>query len=276
MLEQIIIDKLSQKFKQNAGIIFKDCDLKFLELKVKEHLKILGISSLREYFEKMIVNNEIDKELDMLFPMIINKESSFFRYKEQFKLFTDIILPELIVKNNGECIKIWDAGISRGEEPYSLAMLINESKYLPDRIKYKIIATDIVQSNIDFAKNGIFDESIIKKLKRNSNGSYFLKYFTQANGFYFVNDELKENIEFKVHNLIKDEYFQDLDIIFCRNVIIYFDDNDKEKVLKKFVSALKVGGYLFLGHSEMLSVCKDIMKPIFEYDAVCYKKVGSN
>ena len=184
MLEQIIIEKLSQKFKETAGIVFRKCDLKFLELKVKEHLKILGIFSMREYFEKMIVNDKIDKEMDTLFEMVINKESSFFRYKEQFKLFTEIVLPEFILKNSEEEIKIWTAGISRGEEPYSLAMLINEKKYLPEGIKYKIIATDIVQDNLDFAKKGIYDGDMINRLLKNKSERYVSKYFEQNNGFY--------------------------------------------------------------------------------------------
>ena len=109
----------------------------------------------------------------------------------------------------------------------------------------------------------------------------FQNILNRITDFILWKDKLKSNIEFKPHNLIKDEYPQHNDIIFCRNVIIYFDDNDKdndndndkEKVLKNLVSALKPDGYLFLGHSETPYCCKNIMKPVFEYGAVCYRKM---
>jgi len=277
MIEEIIIEKISKKFKEEAGIVFRDCDLNFLKHKITEHLKLLGISSIREYFEKMIINNEIDKELDRLFMLVINKESYFFRYKEQFELLKDVVLPEIILRKyefEDRTIKIWSSGISRGEEPYTIAMVLEDSGYLPkNELLYKIISTDIVEKNIKFAQKGEYDENIIKKSFKNFNNEYLLKYFISKNGSYFIKDELKSKVEFKVHNLIKDPYFQVMDIIFCRNVIIYFDDNDKEKVLRKLVDSLVPGGYLFLGHSETPLCCTDVMRPIFGKNAVCYKKV---
>jgi chemotaxis protein methyltransferase CheR len=252
MFEEIIAGKLAAKFRETAGIIFKDSDMGYLKIKISEHLKSLRITTQRDYFEKMIRDNGIESELDTLFSLLINRESSFFRYSGQFKLLEQQVI--------------------RGEEPYSIAAVISGSQHLTETIDYNILATDIVKKNIDFARAGIYDRNTIDK-SFNNNNAFQALIFVRNNGHFAIPDRLKEKVEFRLHNLIKDEYPKQFDIIFCRNVIIYFDDTNKRRVLNKLVDALTPGGYLFLGHSEVPVGCNGSLKTIFGCDAVCYRKV---
>ena len=170
--------------------------------------------------------------------------SEFYRNPEQWELLEKEILPALMAKNSS--LKIWSAACSTGDEPYSLVMLL--SKFLPlNRIK--IIATDIDKQVLEKARMGLYNVKSLKGLPQD----FVKKYFTQINSTtYQISDSIKACVEFKEHNLLKDPYPSGLDLIVCRNVLIYFTEEAKDLIYKKFNQALKQDGVLFVGSTEQI------------------------
>ena len=176
--------------------------------------------------------------------------SEFYRNPEQWKVMDEQIIPELI-KKFGRNLKIWSAACSTGDEPYSLVMAF--SRHLP-LSNIKIFATDLDKQVIAKAKVGLYSEksivSVPEDLKK--------KYFTQVGPSYKISDEIKARVEFKEHNLLKDIYPTDCHLIVCRNVLIYFTEEAKDEVFRKYYKSLANGGILFLGSTEQIINYKEM------------------
>lgn len=170
--------------------------------------------------------------------------SEFYRNPDQWVLLDQDVFPDLIRKS-GQKLKIWSAACSTGDEPYSLVMAL--SKHVP-LSQIHIIATDIDKQVIAKAKVGLYSEKSIvgvpDDLKK--------KYFTQIGSSYQISDQIKNCVEFRQHNLLKDPYISDCDLIVCRNVLIYFTEEVKEQIFKNFYSSIKNGGCLFIGSTEQI------------------------
>lgn len=170
--------------------------------------------------------------------------SEFYRNPEQWVLLEKQILPELLKKS--PTLKIWSAACSTGDEPYSLVMLL--SKFMP-LSKIKIIATDIDKQVLDKARMGLYNVKSLKGLP----DEFLKKYFTKVSDTsYQISDEIKKCVELKEHNLLKDPYPDRCDLIVCRNVLIYFTEEAKDGIYKKFHAALKPGCFLFVGSTEQI------------------------
>lgn len=216
-----------------------------------KRLRALDVDSFYDYYQ--IVKNDHSEFIQML-NCIATNTTRFFREEYHFKFFQEICIPELL---NKRFINIWSAGCSTGEEPYSIAISVMDalSNYKGSKPEVMILGTDISTSAIDFAKRGIYEEdqmpdnipeSLLKK--------YFLKGVGEYSGKIMVKEPLKRLIHFERLNL-KDRIYpvrKDFDIIFCRNVMIYFSPEMKEHVISQFYDHLVYGGYLFLGHSEAM------------------------
>ncbi|MBQ9135509.1 MAG: protein-glutamate O-methyltransferase CheR [Lachnospiraceae bacterium] len=176
--------------------------------------------------------------------------SEFYRNPEQWQLLDKEIFPELI-KKFGNNLKIWSAACSTGDEPYSLVMAL--SRHLP-LSQIKIIATDIDKQVIAKAKLGLYGEKSLAGVPEDLKK----KYFTQVGPSYQISNDIKSRVEFKEHNLLKDAYPTDCHLIVCRNVLIYFTEEAKEEIYKKFEKALKPGGILFIGSTEQIITYKEI------------------
>ena len=176
--------------------------------------------------------------------------SEFYRNPEQWKVMDEQIIPELI-KKFGRNLKIWSAACSTGDEPYSLVMAF--SRHLP-LSNIKIFATDLDKQVIAKAKVGLYSEksivSVPEDLKK--------KYFTQVGPSYKISDEIKARVEFKEHNLLKDIYPTDCHLIVCRNVLIYFTEEAKDEVFRKYCKSLASGGILFIGSTEQIINYKEM------------------
>lgn len=176
--------------------------------------------------------------------------SEFYRNPDQWKILDDAIFPELISKF-GRNLKIWSAACSTGDEPYSLVMAL--SRHLPLN-QIKIYATDLDKQVIAKAKVGLYSEksvlSVPEDLKK--------KYFTKVGPSYKISDEIKARVEFKEHNLLKDAYPSDYHLIVCRNVLIYFTEEAKDEVFRKYCKALASGGILFIGSTEQIMNYKEV------------------
>ena len=177
--------------------------------------------------------------------------SEFWRNPEQWEVLEKYVIPELI-KVSGNRLKIWSAACSTGDEPYSLVMLL--SKFVP-MSDIKIIATDIDKQVIEKAMAGLYSEKSLIGLPKDLKDKYFTKVGLSN---YKISDEVKKCVTFKQHNLLKDSYPQNFDLIVCRNVLIYFTDEAKLEIYKKFNKSLRTGGYLFIGSTEQIINYKEI------------------
>ena len=193
-----------------------------------------------------------DKELfeDFVNYLTINV-SEFYRNPDQWKNLENEIYPYLI-NTFGRQLNIWSAACSTGDEPYSLVMTL--SKFLPLN-NIKIIATDIDKQVLELAKAGLYSKKSVENLPK----EYIDKYMTKVGEKnYKVNDEVKRCVEFRQHNLLKDDYPTNCDMIVCRNVVIYFTDEAKNKIYKNFNNSLKKDGILFVGSTEQIINYRDL------------------
>ena len=176
--------------------------------------------------------------------------SEFYRNPDQWKFLNEVVIPELIQKY-GKNLKIWSAACSTGDEPYSLVMTL--SGHMPLK-QIQVLATDLDKQVIAKAKVGLYSEksilSVPDDLKK--------KYFTQVGHSCKIADDIKESVEFKEHNLLKDIYPAECHMIVCRNVLIYFTEEAKDEIFRKFYQSLKPGGILFIGSTEQIINYKEI------------------
>lgn len=176
--------------------------------------------------------------------------SEFYRNVDQWELLDKDVFPELI-KRYGKSLKIWSAACSTGDEPYSLVMAL--SKHLPIN-QIKIYATDLDKQVIEKAKLGLYGEKSVAGVPADLKK----KFFTKIGPSYQISDEVKSRVEFREHNLLKDTYPTDFHLIVCRNVLIYFTEEAKDEVFRKFQKSLKPGGYLFIGSTEQIINYRDV------------------
>ncbi|MCR5526856.1 MAG: protein-glutamate O-methyltransferase CheR [Lachnospiraceae bacterium] len=170
--------------------------------------------------------------------------SEFYRNTDQWELMDKTFIPELI-KKFGNNLKIWSAACSTGDEPYSLVMAL--SRHLP-LSQIKIHATDLDKTVIGKAKVGLYNSKSLAGVPKDLKD----KYFTAVGPSFQIKDEIKKRVEFKEHNLLKDTYDKNYDFIVCRNVLIYFTEEAKDQVFRKFAASLKIGGILFIGSTEQI------------------------
>lgn len=223
----------------------------YKEKQMKRRIDTLIGKHKIEGYDKYVQGLKTDKDLfDEFVNYITINVSEFYRNPEQWKLLDEQVIPELI-KKFGKNLKIWSAACSTGDEPYSLVMAL--SRHLPLN-NIRIYATDLDKQVIAKAKVGLYaDKSIVSvpdDLKK--------KYFTKVGPSYKISNEIMERVEFKEHNLLKDSYPTNYHMIVCRNVLIYFTDEAKEEVFKKFCRSLSKGGVLFIGSTEQIINYKEI------------------
>lgn len=171
--------------------------------------------------------------------------SEFFRNIKQWDVLRDNVLPVLIDKNKKGKLKIWSAACSTGEEPYTTVMLLTKYYNLKD---IEVIATDIDDKVLDKAKLGMYSEKAIEGIPK----EFRDRYVKQEGNKYIISDEIKSRVKFLKHNLLKDSYPSNCDLIICRNVLIYFTEEAKDIIYQKFNDSLKPDGVLFVGSTEQI------------------------
>ena len=176
--------------------------------------------------------------------------SEFYRNVDQWQLLDKDVFPDLISRY-GKNLKVWSAACSTGDEPYSLVMAL--SRHLPLN-QIRIYATDLDKQVIEKAKIGLYGEKSVAGVPADLKN----KFFTKIGPSYQISDEVKSRVEFKEHNLLKDTYPTDFHLIVCRNVLIYFTEEAKDEVFRKFQKSLRPGGYLFIGSTEQIINYKDV------------------
>jgi chemotaxis protein methyltransferase CheR len=231
---------------KESGIHFTATNRSILESRLKERLRDKKLESVGEYFTIITQNKD---ELKEFLDSVTTNLTRFFRNQAHFDALEHYVVPELIAIKKAvgnTTIKIWSAGCSTGEEPYTIAMLLSE--ILPPFWKYEIIASDISLKCLMTAKEGFYAESRIVGIPDN----FLKKYFDKVEGGYKVHADIMSKIRFDYHNLKNDSGQHNLDIIFCRNVIIYFDEAAQSAVINRFWDSMASKSFLFIGHSESL------------------------
>lgn len=206
-----------------------------------------GLKGFEEYVNALKTDKSMLEEFLNYFTINV---SEFYRNPDQWAMMDKDIIP-LLIKRFGKNLKIWSAACSTGDEPYSLVMAL--SKHIPLN-QIKIYATDIDKTIIEKAKTGIYAEKSIAGVP----DEFKKKYFTKVGSSYAISEEIKNRVTFKQHNLILNDYQKDYNFIICRNVLIYFTEEAKDDVFKKFYGSLKPGGVLFIGSTEQINDYKKI------------------
>ena len=249
-----MIDMKNELLEKFQALIYENCGIhqdkpELLLRKLEKLIRKYQLSSYQEYYQLITTGDKQRYWREFIDEITVHK-SGFFRENHHFEfirgqLRTIFNNNPRILKNNE--IKIWSAGSSTGEEPYTIAMVLKE--WLPEDMAIKILAVDISSRSLAFAQNGIYDASI----KKDMDPYYLMRYFTRSGEEYTISSELKSMITFRLFNLMDPFPFRDnFDIIFCRNVMIYFDLTVQQELIQKFYEYLVTGGLLFIGHSESL------------------------
>ena len=218
----------------------------YKEKQMKRRIDSLIAKNGFKTYDDYVKGLKTDKDLyDAFINYLTINVSEFWRNPEQWAILEKDIIPYLM-KKDGKNIKIWSAACSTGDEPYSLVMLL--LKFVPLN-QIKIIATDIDNQVLEKAKMGVYSYNSVKGLPKELLEKHFTKFTATS---YKINDDIKSRVEFKKHNLLKDPYPTGCSMIVCRNVVIYFTDEAKNEVFKKFHSVLKPEGVLFVGSTEQI------------------------
>lgn len=236
-----------------SGLYFADDNRFLLERRLSPRLSQLQFATFHEYYYHLKYDLNKDQELSDIMDVLTTNETYFFREAFQLKAFSEEIIPEIIAVKGAKkdkSLRIWSAGCSTGEEPYTIAMLLLDRPDLADW-RIEIIGTDISQRVLHQARKGVYGSSSF----RVTDDNYKDRYFHEQEGGFRIADRVRELVTFSRLNLYDQSRFLFLgkmDIIFCRNVIIYFDQSAKKKVIEQFYNTLNPGGFLLLGHSESL------------------------
>ncbi len=249
--ELLLIRKL---LYEQTGLAFEGSQWNFFKKRIIKRLEESKFNSLREYISFLKFDRRGKEELKELYNLLTVNETYFFREMPQLKALVEVVIPELFERKSKEIIKsirIWSAACSNGAEPYSIAIMLKEHGFTDKGVKINIYGTDINSEVINTARSGIFSEPDL----RNTPETYKKKYFTKKGSFYELNSEIKRMVTFSVVNLFsktQTSTLKNIDIIFCRNVLIYFDLESKKIVANNLYNSLNPGGYLFLGMSDTL------------------------
>lgn len=237
--------------KEYCGLYFDDSSLYLIEKRLSRRVKSHNLNDFRDYYRFIRYDKNTEEELSAIMDILTVNETYFFREQNQLRAFSEEILEELkVTLRDRKILRIWSAGCSTGEEPYTITMLVNEKDSL-NGWNIEVHGSDINQRVLQTARKGTYTKNSFRTTE-----PYFLrKYFSEDNGAFTIDDRIKKHVNFSYLNLldpVKTRFMGKMDIIFCRNVLIYFDNESRRRVIENFYDRLVDGGYLLLGHAESL------------------------
>jgi chemotaxis protein methyltransferase CheR len=242
--------QISQIVYEHSGIRLNAGKEELVRSRLIKRLRSLGIESFDAYL-KHVQEDSTSQELNVMIDSLTTNKTSFFREKQHFDYLRTRILPT--IKNRNDGLRIWSAGCSSGEEPYSIAMLLSEELSGVERSSLKILATDISARVLAKARTGEYDADCMRDVPVPLLSKYFSLIQSNPSRFYRVNDCLRKMVTFARLNLMDTWPMRGpFDVIFCRNVMIYFDNASQRDLVRRFSEMLIPGGHLLVGHSESL------------------------
>jgi chemotaxis protein methyltransferase CheR len=260
---------------ERTGIYFQDNKKYLLEGRLGKRLQLLAIASFEDYLHLLKYGTRRDEEMLFLFDAVTINETFFFRNEPQFEAYEHSLVPDLIVarRSNGrQKIRVWSSASSSGEEAHTVAMIYLEKlrpKY--PGLEIEIIGTDINSAVLETARRGVYRDYSVRNMPK----LYLEKYFTVSDSRYIVRDEVRKLVRFEYLNLYDQQRMRMMggfDLIFCCNVLIYFDTQSKVRVVSNLYDSLNRGGYLFIGYAESLHGISTAFKLVNFPKTVAYKK----
>jgi chemotaxis protein methyltransferase CheR len=255
---------------EKSGIYISDTKKYLIENRLLRILQERNLSSFEDYLKFIRISTNGD-ELNRLFDAVTTNETYFYRETEQLNVFINDVIPKVLGQKKGSSVvKIWSAACSTGEEPYTLSLMLLEKGYNPKQ--FEIHGSDISEAVLSSAKAAVYNSYSI----RNVPELIMKKYFFSAGQSYVLNDSIKKTVKLIKVNLIDDKnmrLLRNMDVIFCRNVLIYFDTKSKQKVISHLYDCLSPGGYLIIGSSESLHNITRAFRPNVLNKVIAYQKV---
>jgi chemotaxis protein methyltransferase CheR len=268
-------DRLSQFIVTHCGIKMPPAKKIMLESRLQKRLRSLGMASFRDYCDLVLNSSEGSTELVHMIDAVTTNKTDFFREPLHFEFLAEAALPEFL--NEGATggkkkFTVWSAGCSSGEEPYTLAIVLNEFASQHPDFDYAILATDISTKVLEKARLGIYDQNLVLGVPLLLKQRYFLRSKDHNKGLVRVAPELRSRVSFQRVNLMDEHLMvpERMEAVFCRNVLIYFERATQYKLLSRLCRCLKTGGYLFLGHSETVH---GFDLPLARISSTIYRKV---
>jgi chemotaxis protein methyltransferase CheR len=259
---------------ERSGIYFAENKMYLVKNRLDRRMNELNISSVRDYFYHVKYDASM-KEFNRLMDLVTTNETSFYRNEPQLLSFSSEVLPQLIEKKMKErgrkTLRVWSAGCSTGEEPYTLAILILEQLKSLAGWSVEIMANDISEEVLQKARLGEYAGITMRNVKP----EILDRYFAKSGDRFRVKPEAKSLVRFSQMNMndqLKMSTMTKMDVIFCRNVMIYFSDEVKRQIVRGFYNALVPGGYLYIGHSETLHGISKAFKLVYLKNALVYGK----
>jgi chemotaxis protein methyltransferase CheR len=262
------LSEIRMLIEERTGIHFDASRERFFSTRVLEHLRerghVRGTDLLRAI-------RKTNVEYEALLERLLTQETTFFRYPAVYEAFEKRVLPELHVKKfwkNPRTLRVWSAGCSTGEEPYSIAITIMDTLSFAEAWEVEILATDIGRLALKHAERGVYAGRSIASV----NEKQLAAHFAPVNGGYQIKNRIRKMVNFAQMNLASPVYIGRMDLIFCMNVLIYFSEERRHAMVQRFYEALEPGGYLFLGHSESISQMPVKFQAIVLGDCILYRK----
>lgn len=265
-------DKFRAFFYRKTGILFENSKRYFVDKRLIDRIEATASETFRAYFT-MVRFQASGEELQVLTNLMTVNETYFLREEYQFKCLVDSLLPEITAqRKRGETIRIWCVPSSSGEEPYGLAIYLLENWPGLADWNVEIISSDINTDILNRARQGLYSERSVNHLSDDLRRKYFTR---TPSGYYQICDDLRSSVEFTRVNLSEPadtRPYRNFDVVFCRNLLIYFDDISRRKAAEVIYGALNDGGYVCLGHSESMSRITSLFRVRKFPSAIVYQK----
>jgi len=257
---------------EQTGILFQDDKRYVLEGRLQARVKERNCASYEEYYKLLKFDAWRDKELAALYNLVTTGETHFYRDQPQLEAFINAIVPDVMKANETtNTVRLWSAGCSTGDEPYTLAIVAMEHPAFA-KWNVEILASDISEGALEAARKGIYGQYAV----RNVPPTLLQQYFTKEQGQYELLPQVRRKVRFANVNLYdapRLKLIRGMDVIFCRNCLIYFDDKAKRKIVSNLYDCLRPNGYLVIGFSESLHNVTRAFKPVRAGRAVVYQKL---
>lgn len=248
-------DRFADLIYRKTGIRFEQKKIYFVSKRIEKRMEILGIDKPDDYLRYLKFSDKNGREFQELINLLTINETYMFRDFTQLQAFAEYCLPEVVdrkMAKNDYTVRIWSAGCSTGEEPYTLSIILHEMFEDISEWDVKILATDIDEVALKKCNEAIYESRSVKDVPE----EYLDKYFLIKGDKYMVNNDIRSIVQFEHLNLgdpFAIRRYKNFDFIFCRNVLIYFDDQSRKRIVDHFYIALNKGGFIFLSSSESLS-----------------------
>ncbi|HXJ15760.1 MAG TPA: protein-glutamate O-methyltransferase CheR [Candidatus Polarisedimenticolia bacterium] len=265
------LDEIRTLIEQRSAILFDSSRERFFSTRVREYLEEKGLSGGADLLRHVRASSV---EYESLLERLLTQETSFFRYPAVYQALEKKILPEVQERKfweNPRTLRIWSAGCSTGEEPYSIAITVCEALKFAEAWEIEILGTDISRRALRHAERGVYSKRTLQNVSLGQAESFF----TPTKHGFQVKPRIRRMISFAQMNLVESVYVGKVDCIFCMNVLMYFSGEHRLAILRRFYEALEPGGYFLLGHAETLSNASLKFEPVVLGDCRLYRKPGA-